>query len=355
MKPSALYLERLATEELTRDAQQVRVIEIFDQVHTALNARQDAAWWKQWLPGQRPKIRGIYLWGGVGVGKTMLMDLFYESYSSTRKQRWHFHEFMQQVHLELKQLQGQSDPLTKLAKKIAQDTDLLCLDEFLVNDIADAMILSNFLKALYDYDVVLMTTSNTEPKNLYLHGLQRARFLPAIHHLEEHHHVLHLKSTHDYRRQFQTLDTLYFSPSGDDADQELKSCFTLLADGELVQTNDLVVKGRIVKARCHTNRLVWFDFDQLCVIPRSQQDYLDLARRFEIFFLSNIPVFDPTDTSSILYFIYLIDVLYDKHRLVFLSSELPIEALLTSGPKFPEFQRTLSRLNEMKSEAYRQV
>jgi len=349
MTPTEIYLHRIATGELKQDARQARALVILDELQAELIDRQQQSWWRQWLPGQRPTPQGIYFWGGVGIGKTMLMDLFFESLPSPRKRRLHFHRFMQQVHNDLQRLQGQADPLKHVARHFSLQADVLCLDEFLVHDIADAMLLANLLEALHERGVVLVTTANLPPKDLYKNGLQRARFLPAIAHLQTHSHVVHIDSSHDYRWQSLQEEGVFFIPSGPIADTHLQHCFDLYKNGDDVKHTPLTIASRQIATRQHTNNIVWFDFHAICAVPRSQRDYLAIAKQYQAIIVSNIPKLD--DTAAI-YFIHLIDVLYDEHRLLFLSADVPLDQLYTSGPHQEVFARTLSRLQEMQSGGY---
>lgn len=300
----------------------------------------------------RPAIpRGVYLYGGVGRGKSFLMDCFYTAVPLKRKTRLHFHEFMREVHRELAGMQGTANPLNLLAKRIAEKYRLICFDEFHVSDITDAMILHRLLNALFEHGVGLVTTSNFKPDDLYLHGLNRDRFLPAIALLKAQLHVINVDNGTDYRGQTLAQLALYHTPLGEAADEAMRDAFERLAE---TQDEDpvLQIEARKIYARRKAGGLVWFDFKTLCGGPRSQNDYLELATQFHTVLLSDVPQMAPRMASEARRFTWLVDVLYDRRVKLILSAAVPAAELYTEGLMANEFARTVSRLQEMQSSEF---
>jgi len=297
-------------------------------------------------------VRGLYLWGSVGAGKTWLMDLFYQSLTDVKKLRLHFHHFMQLVHKELKQWQGHANPLKKVAQHFAQQARVICLDEFLVMDIADAMILANLLEALFAENITLITTANVEPDALYRNGLQRARFLPAIALLKKHLEVVHLCSQQDYRQRGQQTSGAYFCPLNEYTQQQMRELFIKYSGGAAIQAGSLLVEGRLISTVALAGKVIWFDFQDLCQVPRSQLDYLEISHRFDMVFLSNVPQIHLEQHNSARYLINLVDVFYDAGTKLIISAAVPLMELYPHGLLVFEFQRTCSRLLEMQSKEY---
>ncbi|TFH71585.1 cell division protein ZapE [Gammaproteobacteria bacterium LSUCC0112] len=299
-------------------------------------------------------IRGLYIYGGVGRGKTYLMDTFYECLPFDRKQRTHFHRFMQQVHAELAQLKQQKNPLEIVAASIAARARVLCFDEFFVSDIGDAMILGGLLEHLMKGGVVLVATSNIHPDGLYANGLQRARFLPAIELLHQHTRVFELDGGIDYRLRALKQACLYFSPSGPAADVALQDGFDRLAceHAERLVSGRIDILGRAVPVRLVSEGVAWFDFDQLCGGARSAFDYIELARQFHSIVLSNVPQMSAGQDDIARRFVSLIDELYDRHVKLLVSAAVPLQDLYTGTSLSFVFERTRSRLLEMQSEDY---
>jgi cell division protein ZapE len=300
----------------------------------------------------RPAIpRGVYMFGGVGRGKSFLMDCFYNAVPLKRKTRLHFHEFMREVHRELRELQGTVNPLDELGKRIAKRYRLICFDEFHVADITDAMILHRLLAALFDNGVGFVTTSNFEPDSLYPGGMHRDRILPAIALLNTHLVVLSVDNGTDYRRRTLELLKLYHTPLGNQADVEMLDAFKRLAESP-DEEPVLQIESRQIDARRKAGGVVWFDFKVLCGGPRSQNDYLEIASQFHTILLSGVPAMPVRMSSEARRFTWLIDVLYDRRVKLILSAEVAPEMLYTSGPLAHEFPRTVSRLEEMQSAEY---
>ena len=297
----------------------------------------------------RPPIpRGVYMWGGVGRGKSFLMDCFFNAVPLQRKTRLHFHEFMREVHRELAEMHGTSDPLLHLGKSIARRFRLICLDEFHVADITDAMILHRLLESLFANRVSIVTTSNFPPDGLYPNGLHRDRILPAIALLEDRLEVVGVDGGTDYRQSTLQDVALYHTPLGANADAAMESAFERLAEAR-DESPVLRIEHRESRARRRAGGVVWFDFRQLCGGPRSQNDYLELATQFHTLLLSGVPQMSPRLASEARRFTWLVDVLYDRRVKLILSAEVEPEALYTEGPMVHEFPRTVSRLREMRS------
>jgi cell division protein ZapE len=300
------------------------------------------------LINRPPVPRGVYLYGGVGRGKSFLMDCFFEAVPLKRKTRLHFHEFMREVHRELHDLQGTVNPLDVLGKRISERYKLICFDEFHVADITDAMILHRLLQALFDNGVGFVTTSNFQPDDLYPGGMHRDRVLPAIALLNQEMEVVNVDNGVDYRRRTLERLDLYQVPNGPAADASMTQAFNSLAecaDGSPV----LQIESRQIRTRRRAGGLVWFDFKELCGGPRSQNDYLEIASQFHTVLLSDVPQMQANGSSEARRFTWLVDVLYDRRVKLMVSAQVAPELLYTTGPLAHEFPRTVSRLNEMQS------
>lgn len=299
-------------------------------------------------------IQGLYFWGGVGRGKTYLMDVFFDCLPFERKMRTHFHRFMRRVHQELTLLKDVSNPLVIVANKIADEARIICFDEFFVVDIADAMILAGLLEHLFERGVVLVATSNIEPHHLYKNGLQRARFLPAIALLEKHTLVVNVDGGIDYRLRTLEQAELYHSPVNDESFAKLSQCFSsLVSHAEHCHENTLLdIEGRKIQAIKEADDVVWFDFYAVCDGPRSQNDYIELAKEYHTVILSGIPAFGEKNDDQARRFIYLVDEFYDRGVKLIMSAEKPFYELYGHGRLNFEFQRTVSRIQEMQSAEY---
>jgi cell division protein ZapE len=299
------------------------------------------------------RSHGIYLWGGVGRGKTWLMDLFYASLPIAGRRRTHFHHFMRDIHAQLRQLAGHSDPLEPLARALAREVRVLCLDELFVSDIADAMLLGGLFAALLEQGVVLLITSNVPPEDLYRDGLQRSRFLPAIALLRSRLEVIAMQGGVDYRLRQLQRQPIYLDSNAPDTGAALEHLFDDLAPEEGEDDTRLEVCGRIVPARRRRGDVVWFDFGSLCEGPRSQNDYVELAREFHSVLVSDVPQFeDPAQDNAARRFIALIDEFYDQGVKLVLSAAAEPQSLYRGERLQFEFQRTVSRLIEMQTESY---
>ncbi len=361
--PQQRYQRDLARPDFRHDPAQAVAVNhlqyLYEQLVAAWQAEQEQSglggFFKR-LTGVKPRklVRGLYFWGGVGRGKTYLMDNFFESLPFEQKLRAHFHRFMRRVHAELKKLDGQKNPLKQVADIIAKEARVICFDEFFVSDITDAMILGNLLKALFARGVTLVATSNIVPDGLYKDGLQRERFLPAIHLLHSHMDVLNVDGGVDYRLRALVKADLFHYPLNDSAEQALTACFhRLVPDSSTIRQNvTLEVEERDINARCEADDVIWFEFAALCDGPRSQNDYIVLAKEYHAVLVSGVPQFVGKNDDQARRFIYLVDEFYDRRVKLVLSAASPISALYTEGRLEFEFQRTVSRLLEMQSEDY---
>ncbi|ATJ82176.1 ATPase, AFG1 family [Halomonas beimenensis] len=299
-----------------------------------------------------PPVSGLYFWGGVGRGKTYLVDTFFEALPFPEKIRTHFHRFMQRVHNELEHYKGERNPLTLVADKFAAEARVICFDEFFVKDITDAMILANLLEALFARGVVLVATSNIVPAELYKDGLQRARFLPAIDLIERHCEVVNVDSGIDYRLRALERAEIFHAPLDAAAEAELARSFREIAGHEGEADAPIEINRRVLHSRRLHDDVVWFEFRELCDGPRSQNDYIELAREYHSVLVSNVPCMDGATDDQARRFINMVDEFYDRGVKLLMSAEAPAEALYRDGKLEFEFQRTLSRLQEMQSHEY---
>ena len=343
------YEAELVARGFTADPAQLRAVDALERCATewaAFKAQRSNALKKLIHHPDTP--RGVYMYGGVGRGKSFLMDCFYNAVPLRRKTRLHFHEFMREVHRELRDLQGTVNPLDELGKRIAKRYKLICFDEFHVADITDAMILHRLLTALFDNGVGFVTTSNFKPDDLYPGGMHRDRILPAIALLNAHLEVLSVDNGTDYRRRMLEQVNLYHTPLGPLADAEMTHAFNRLAESQ-DDNPVLQIESRQIQAKRKAGGLVWFDFKTLCGGPRSQNDYLEIATQFHTVLLSDVPAMPIRMASEARRFTWLVDVLYDRRVKLIMSAQVLPEELYTEGPLAHEFPRTVSRLTEMQA------
>jgi cell division protein ZapE len=299
-----------------------------------------------------PPVRGLYLWGSVGRGKTFLMDLFYACLPFDDKLRRHFHRFLAGVHEELRTFRHEPDPLELVADSLASRTRIICFDEFAVTDIADAMILGNLFTGLFARGVTLATTSNIEPAELYRDGLQRARFLPTIELIETHTQVMHMGGKLDYRLRALERADVYQHPPGAEAEARLEEFFTSIAPDDGQGQGTIEVLGREIGCKNSADGVIWFEFDALCDGPRSQDDYIEIARCYQTVIVSNVPRFDTRLENQARRFIALVDEFYDRRVKLILSAEAELSGLYAGRRLEQAFVRTKSRLEEMQSHDY---
>ncbi len=325
-----------------------RMQELYDE-WAGYKARRNNALKKVFIKPELP--RGVYLWGGVGRGKSFLMDSFYLCVPLVKKRRVHFHHFMRDVHQALDELKATEDPLQQVALDIAGNYRLICFDEFHVNDIADAMILARLLHHLFDNRVMLCMTSNYHPDLLFKDGLQRAQFIPAIELIKERLDVINVDAGVDYRRRALETAKVFHTPVTPETGSALAAEFERIAEVE-DETQTLDVEGREIPYIRRAGGIVWFDFKQICGGPRSYTDYVDLAKRFHTIMVANIPAMGPRQAAESRRFTWLIDVLYDARVKMILSADVPADQLYTSGVLVNEFARTVSRIEEMQTLNY---
>ena len=344
-----LYLETLAERGYDADPAQLRAIDSLarcEREWADYKARRSNALTK--LIARPPIPRGVYMYGGVGRGKSFLMDCFFNAVPLHRKARLHFHEFMREVHRELAEMHGTVNPLQELGKRMARRYRLICFDEFHVADVTDAMILHRLLEALFENRVSIVTTSNFKPDELYPHGLHRDRILPAIELLKAQLEVVNVDNGTDYRQVTLAQVGLYQTPLNAAAEAAMTDAFERLAEAK-DESPVLHIEHRELHARRRAGGVVWFDFKTLCGGPRSQNDYLELASQFHTVLLSGVPAMAPRMASEARRFTWLVDVLYDRRVKLIMSAEVEPELLYTEGPLAHEFPRTVSRLREMQS------
>ena len=354
LTPSQRYAEGVARGDWQNDPAQHAALAELDRIHLGLLDSAEDGWldrlssfWKKPEP-----VKGLYFWGGVGRGKTFLVDLFYDGLPIKQKYRTHFHRFMRSVHERLREHQGQSDPLAKIAQEWRSNLRVLVLDEFFVTDIGDAMLLARLLERLFAEGVTLVTTSNTAVENLYLNGLQRESFLPAIGLLQRFCVELYAEGTEDYRMRALTRSPVYRAPLATDSDEWLATRWNELSGGQPAKPGNIEIEGRKIPVRGRGESIAWFDFAALCEGPRGPSDYIEIAHEFNTVLLGGIPAFDRLNEDAARRFVNLIDELYDRHvNLVCTASTSPIE-LYTGQRLQGAFERTASRLIEMQSAEY---
>ena len=361
VNPVDAYQLALQRAELVADAAQAAFVGQLQDLYRRLLQRGERAPRGGWvgrlrqLIGTREAmtpITGIYVWGGVGRGKTLLVDFFFNALPFDRKLRVHFHAFMQRIHHELKDLGERRDPLRAVADRLAQEADVICFDEFHVSDIADAMLLGRLLNALFERGITLVATSNIAPDDLYHDGLQRAQFLPAIELIKRHTQIIHLRSETDYRLRTLSQASVYHQPLDEAARRAMLHCFQQLAPETPPRAGSIEILGRKLNTRAQAMGVAWFDFDVLCDSPRSASDYLEVARRFHTVLLSTVPILTDDSNDAALRFIHLVDTFYDRNVNLVLSADSAPATLYNGRRLAARFERTKSRLQEMQSQEY---
>lgn len=339
------YETAIIQSKIKDDSEQRAVLNHFIRLWNDINNSTGWFW-------QNPKhIAGIYLYGKIGAGKTFLMDLFYQAMSMQKCRRYHFHQFMQLIDSELQHYQGKEDPARLIAKTIANETKVLCLDEIMVKDIMQASLLTRLLEEFYKQKVILVMTSNIKPDDLYLGGLNRERFLPAIALIKQHCEVIFLQGTKDYRTGHLLHQKTYYTPLEEAATFAMIKLF-YENRVDVKENSSILIQHRFIPyIRCAGKR-IWFDFKVICQIPRCKLDYLELREQFDEFYISEIPKLKAEDSVAVLLLMLLVDILYDKRKRLIISAETTIQHLYEAGPMFGEFARTRSRLEEMQAEDY---
>lgn len=361
--PLAIYQAELAAGTLSEDPAQAALMRSFQRLYfdlaTAASAKPARpAGVLRRLLGKASAVApsapplGLYVWGGVGRGKTHLTDLFYESLPGDKKLRLHYHRFMQQVHHQLRDLGDIADPLSQVADSLASRAQVICLDEMHINDITDAMLMDGLLDGLFARGVALVTTSNVPPDGLYRDGLQRERFLAAIALMERHCEVLELVSDTDYRLRTLERAEIYHAPLDEQGERQLQQSFVQLAPATPLRADGLDINGREMRVRAVGEGVAWFDFAELCETARAKDDYIELAREFHTVLVSAVPVFGQDDGDAARRFVNLIDEFYDRNVKLVLTAAAEPEALYAGTKLAFEFERTASRLIEMRSHNY---
>lgn len=356
----AQWIRRHAEEHgFELDAAQTSALQHFERLYEDLIGleRLEASLIR--LLARKRVVQGMYLWGGVGRGKSFLMDSFFDCAPASRKRRIHFHRFMQEIHHGLHDRQGQADPLIGIARDIARQVQLVCLDEFHITDITDAMLMRRLLEGLFEQGMVLVTTSNYRPDDLYPNGLQRSQFLPAIELIKQNLEVVNVDGGADYRlRELEKAGVYHVD---DSADQKLEQAFLGIARHESADEPSLEIEGRTVAVRKHARGVAWFDFKELCDGPRAKADYIELGRRYHTMLISGVPRFTAGDEDKLRRFVWLVDEFYDRRVKLLLSAAAPLSELFSGGGAADLFQRSLnvslverlvSRLTEMQARDY---
>ncbi|WP_395340650.1 cell division protein ZapE [Ningiella sp. W23] len=358
MTPWEKYQDDLTLIEFQYDEAQENAVKELQRLFDELTQPKKKLKWRVKLAQKfgkglkKPSIQGIYFYGGVGRGKTYLVDTFYECLPFKEKMRVHFHRFMQRVHKELKLLDGKSDPLQIIAKKIAGETRIICFDEFFVSDITDAMILGTLMEALFSHGIVLVATSNIIPDELYKNGLQRARFLPAIELINENTRVVNVDSGNDYRLRTLEKAEIYHYPLDDEAQKNLERYFDQLSAEKGTQNCSVEIEGRDIPVLRKAESVIMFEFRALCDGPRSQSDYIELSKEYNTVLLANVEQMGANMDDIARRFIAMVDEFYERKVKLIMSSEVALDSLYSDGRLSFEFQRCLSRLQEMQSRTY---
>lgn len=358
LSPLQRYQQDLQREDFSYDSAQEQAVLLLQDLYERLVAKEQQrdrgmCSLRRWFRAEQPEPEiGLYLWGGVGRGKTYLVDTFYDCIPYPKKTRVHFHRFMQRVQSELVALEGQKNPLEIVADHFASEARVICFDEFFVTDIADAMILGGLMEALFERGVTLVATSNIVPANLYENGLQRQRFLPAIALIERYTKVVNVDAGVDYRLRALEQAELFHYPLDDEATKSLQTSFERLAPEPGKRWERVEVNGRYLSTQCLADDVVWFEFAELCDGPRSQNDYIELARVFHAVLISNVPQMGVDSDDQARRFVNLVDEFYDRNVKLVLTAAVPLLELYRGGRLEFEFQRTVSRLQEMQSHEY---
>lgn len=353
MTPLQRYQAAIATDEFNHDPIQEKAMTYLDGVyHQLIENSKEKKGLFGFFKSQPVPPKGLYMWGGVGRGKTWMMDMFFESVPLQRKMRMHFHHFMLRVHKELNKLQGSSDPLEKVADIIHDEAVLICFDEFFVSNVSDAMILGDLFTMLFKRGITLVATSNIEPSGLYKDGLHRDRFMPAVTELEKHTTVMNIDSGIDYRLRLLQQAELYKSPLTKENSHWLANRFVSLANNQKISKEPITINGREIKINARTKTVLYCDFRQLCMEPRSANDFIEISNNFSTVLVDNVPELTDVLRDPTRRFIYLVDEFYDRRVKLLVRAEQSILDLYQGEKLAFEIERTRSRLLEMQSEDY---
>lgn len=346
-----IYEKQVSMSHIQNNLEQCHVLGVLEQSWQLATKHR----WLPWQPNELKNIH-VYIYGSVGSGKTYVMDMFYQAIPHFKKGRFHFHYFMDDIANQLKHLQGQVDPMKKIVKQLVNQYQVICLDEMMVQDVVQAMILRELLPELMANQVMLVMTSNIAPEHLYENGLQRERFMTVIEHLETYAHIMSLCSSLDYRLQrFPTPKKVFWAAPYEAGMQQQWDEYVLQFSQKLQKMGKIVVQERDIPVKACTQDMVWFEFKNIASIPRCQRDYLELAKRFRIIFISGIPSFQDKESASLILWMYLIDVFYDAHVKLVMGAEVDFDKLYKPDDFTAPFRRTLSRMQEMQSDWYWKV
>jgi len=356
LTPKQKYQQDIQTDGFSEDPCQIQAVEMLDDLfHRLIAANQPESLLRRighLFNSKNEPVKGIYFWGGVGRGKTYLMDMFYDLLPVKDKMRLHFHRFMHQTHEQLTAFKGQQDPLLLIADELADKTSVICFDEFFVKDITDAMILGGLFEALFNRGVSLVATSNIPPERLYWNGLQRERFIPAIKLIEKHCEIVNLDHGIDYRLRTLEQADIFHCPHDEAAIKNLNHSFNQLATEEMPQASTIEIEHRDIQTVRCAEGSVWFSFEAICETARSQTDYIEISRCYQTVMVSDIPQLGAKDDAATRRFISLVDEFYDRHVNLMITAAVELEELYVGKLLNFEFKRTLSRLQEMQSHDY---
>ena len=344
-----------SSDGLIEDPSQLRVIEKFSTLQSKLSGSKEKTTFLQRYFKKKIKIPGIYLWGDVGRGKTFLMDIFFQSLNLNQKRRVHFHHLMSEVHTKLKEMKNIENPIDQITKSMSKNIQVLCFDEFFVEDIADAMILNKFLEGLFKYGITLVATSNSHPKDLYKNGLQRDRFLRAIKLIEENTSIINIGSGPDYRLKKINNKVEFNSIHDTETDQLLEKYFHLISPIGCKKNEAITVNGRKISSILSAETIIWFDFHAICAGNRSTADYITIAKQYQTVIISNILILDKEKENEARRFIAMIDEFYERKVKIIISTEISYKDLYQGQKLSFEYKRTQSRLTEMASEEYQKL
>lgn len=352
LSPLQRYEKAIASGEFSEDSQQKSAMQYLDTVYQQIlaNRAKQRGLFSFLKKTQPPK--GLYMWGGVGRGKTWMMDMFYEALPTDNKMRMHFHHFMKRVHQELNQLQGQANPLQKVANIIYNEADVICFDEFFVSNVSDAMILGDLFTMLFNKGITLIATSNIAPNGLYKNGIHRDRFLPAIAEVEKNTTVMNIDSGIDYRLRVLQQAELYMSPLTKENIHWLANRFTALSNNQHISQQPILVNNRQVEIKARTESILYVDFRALCMQPRSAHDFIEIANNFSTVLIDDVPELNDILADPTRRLIYLVDEFYDRRVKLLIRAEQSILNLYQGEKLAFEIERTRSRLLEMQSEEY---
>ena len=345
MKPSLIHEELVSNDKLVDDSAQRELLVELDGLQEKVTARS-----RSWF--NKKPVKGLYIYGSVGSGKTQLMDIFFQSLNTSNKVRLHFHRFMQNLHNDMNRMAKQEDPIKKIVEKLAREADVLCFDEFFVEDIGDAMMLARFLDRLFEVGVPLVTTSNIHPEILYEGGLHRDRFYPAIESIKTHCKIYQLETSQDYRLRNLEQEKIQLISGLRETDEILSKHFNSLAQGEIKFDQTIEILGRDINTKKLSHGVVWFHFNDICEGPRSSKDYIEISKEFHTLLVSDIPLLTESKENETRRFIALIDECYERKVNLIISSEKEIKEIYSGSKLSKPVERTLSRLEEMKSREF---